>query len=204
MTTTHAHTSENEREASRRATSMMRQRQRPLVRLYRQEPAAARIFDGACTVSGTNQQHDPVHGELSIGTSQPLRAPLSIHSAVGGDHDGPNPGDYLSAALVGCFNSTFRIVADRFGVELEELSVACKAEVDVRGTLCVSPDVPVAFQRMQLSVTARAATSPEMMQMLLATAEHCCVVYQTLRPGVRIDVDFDAVTSDANRAGGEP
>lgn len=169
---------------------MMRKRQRPLMRLYKQEPAAAWIQDGACTVEGHLHRNDPVHGELRIGTSQPIEARLSIHSAVGGDHDGPNPGDYLSAALVGCVDTTLRIIANRLGVVIEDLSVRAKAELDVRGTLCVSPDVPVGFQRITLSVDARAAegTSPEAIQALFAATEHCCVVLQTLRNGVEVDV----------------
>jgi uncharacterized OsmC-like protein len=169
---------------------MMQKRHRPLIRQYKQEPAAAWITDGARTADGSLRRHDPVHGELIIGTSQPLSAPLSVHSAVGGDHDGPNPGDYLSAALVGCFDSTMRIIANRLGIVLEELSVAVSAEVDVRGTLRVSPDVPVGFQRMSLTVHARPApqTSPQAMKMLLAATEQSCIVMQTLRAGVAVEL----------------
>ena len=135
----------------------MRKRQQPLMQLYVQEPAAAWIHDGACTVDGSHRRLDPVHGQLRIGTSEPLTAPVSVHSAVGGDHDGPNPGDYLTAAMVGCFDTTLRIIADRLGIVLEELHVTAKAELDVRGTLRVSPDVPVGFQRIRLSVHARPA-----------------------------------------------
>ncbi len=172
-----------------RRESMMRERQQPLMRRYREQPAAAWIHDGARTVTGASARHDPVHGELMIGTSQPLAAPLSIHSAVGGDHDGPNPGDYLSAALVGCFETTLRIIADRLGIALDHLSVSVEAEVDVRGTLCVSPEVPVGFQRMTLTVDARpaAGTPVKALETLLAATEHCCVVLQTLRNGVRVD-----------------
>jgi len=173
---------------------MMNRRHHPLVRLYREEPAAARIVDGARTAEGCAARNDPIHGELVIGTSQPLTAPLSIHSAVGGDHDGPNPGDYLSAALAGCFDSTMRIIANRLGIELEELSVSVRAEVDVRGTLCVAPDVPVGFQKLSLSVRARPApgTAEQAMQMLLTATEHSCVVLQTLRGGVDVGLRFES------------
>ena len=180
---------------------MMKRRQRPLMRLYSQEPAAAWIQDGACTMPGALHRHDPVHGELRIGTAAPITAPLSVHSAVGGDHDGPNPGDYLSAALVGCFDSTLRIVANRLGIVLEELHVSAKAEVDVRGTLCVAAEVPVGFQRMTLVVHAvpAAGTPPEAMKMLLAATEHCCVVLQTLRSGVPVET---RLSDDAAPEGG--
>lgn len=177
-----------------RRDSFMRARQRPLMRLYRREPEAARIRDGACTVEGSLDRHDPVHGELLIGTSQPLRAPLSIHAAVGGDHDGPNPGDYLAAALVGCFDSTLRIVADRFGAELTELSVSARCEVDVRGTLCVSSEVPVGFQRIELRVRLAAADAPPaVLHSLVAATEHCCVVLQTLRGALPVELIVEGV-----------
>ena len=181
---------------------LMKRRQRPLMKLYGQEPAAARIDDGACTVPGALHRNDPVHGELRIGTSEPIDVPLSVHSAVGGDHDGPNPGDFLAAALVGCFDSTLRIVANRLGIVLEDLEVSARAEVDVRGTLCVAAEVPVGFQRMALTVRAvpAAETPPETMAMLLSATEHCCVVLQTLRSGVRVDTQ---VTEQANDQGAD-
>ena len=162
------------------------------MRLYRKEPEAARITDGACTAPGHVDRNDPIHSELMIGTSQPLAAPVSIHSAVGGDHDGPNPGDYLCAALVGCFDTTLRIIADRFGVAIASLSVSAKAEVDTRGTLCVDPDVPVAFQRIALSVRLQVPGVPKAnLEMLVAGTEHCCVVLRTLQGGVPIDISVD-------------
>lgn len=178
------------------AAGMMRKRQLPLTRLYRDDPEAAWISDGARTVSGALHRTDPIHGELLIGTSQSLTAPVSIHSAVGGDHDGPNPGDYLAAALVACVDSTMRIIADRLGIALEDLSVSVRADIDVRGTLCVSGDVPVGFQHIALSIQVRPAegTRPEAVSMLIQATEHCCVVLQTLRNGVTVETDVDSTT----------
>ena len=178
---------------SMNARGKMRERQRPLMRQYKTDPEAAMIHDGACTVEGSLHRNDPVHGELRVGTSHPITVPVSIHSAVGGDHDGPNPGDFLVAALVGCFDTTFRIIADRLGIELEELSVSARAEVDVRGTLCVSPDVPVGFQRMVVAVNAKPVegTPPDAMDNLLAMTEYCCVVMQTLQSGVTIETKLN-------------
>lgn len=171
---------------------MMRERQLPLTDLYTKEPEAAWIEDGARTAAGSLGRNDPVHGELVIGTSQPIEVPVSIHSAVGGDHDGPNPGDYLAAALVACFDSTMRIIADRLGVRLVGLSVSAKAGIDVRGTLCVSPEVPVAFQRIALSADIEAApgTPPAAIEMLVQATEHCCPVLRTLRGGVEVDTEL--------------
>lgn len=181
---------------------MMRARQRPLMRRYKDEPEAALIADGACTVDGAWRRNDPVHGELRIGTSHPVTVPLSIHSAVGGDHDGPNPGDYLAAALVGCFDTTLRIIANRFGIEIATLSVSAVAEVDVRGTLCIDADVPVGFQRMTLNVDIAAApgVEDEHVKMLIGATEHCCVVLRTLKRSLELELNVNHVREIAASA----
>jgi uncharacterized OsmC-like protein len=170
--------------------NFMRDRQKPLARLYEREPAAALISDGARTVPGAFRALDPVHGALSIGTSEALLAPCAIHSAVGGDHDGPNPGDYLCAALVGCFDATLRIIANRMGISLSDVFVEAQAEIDVRGTLCLTPTVPVGFQRIRLNayIEAVADTKSEALAALISAAKHCCIVYRTLEGGV--DIEF--------------
>ena len=190
MTTTATHPS---KPVAPRPRSWMKSRQKPLVELYREAPHAAVIQDGAETVHGRGLELDPVHGEIRIGTASPITAPVSVHSAVGGDHDGPNPGDYLCAALVGCFDTTLRIVADRLGVELLEVDVKARAEVDVRGTLCVDSKVPVGFYAIRLAVKVQAApgTPKPKIQMLLAATEHCCVVFQTLKGGVEVSCEYN-------------
>ena len=176
--------------ASADFSGFMRQRHRPLCRLYKQDPKAAWVADSARTSDAASLSDDPIHGELIIGdtTLEPHRAPLAIHSAVGGDHDGPNPGDYLAAALAACFDRTARIIANRLGINIESLTVAVKAEVDVRGTLCIDPDVPVQFQRLTLTSRMQLDDAvPEAMRSALVTAaEHSCVVMQTLRGGVEV------------------
>ena len=118
--------------------------------------------------------------------------PFSIHHAVGGYHDGPNPGDLLCAALAACLDSTIRIIANLLGVILTSLEVDVSADVDARGTLTVDRAVPVGFQMMRCHVTLQAAegTNPKLMEKLLAAAEYSCVTLQTLRSGVSVETRF--------------
>lgn len=87
------------------------------------------------------------------------------------------------------------MIADRLGIQLTSLEVNVTADVDVRGTLLVDRTVPVGFQSMQCHVDVQAAegTNPQLMQKLLAAAEHSCVVLQTLRSGVPVETSFDGV-----------
>lgn len=168
-----------------------RTRQDPLRARYLEAPGEARITDGARTVAGTVQ--DPFHGQVVPGSRDyGVTWPFGIHRAVGGDHDAPNPGDMLCAALACCLDSTIRIIANRLGVQLAHLAVEVSALVDVRGTLMVDCQVPVGFQSLSCQVDLRAAdgTDPKLAGKLAAAAEQSCVNLQTLRAGVPVETTF--------------
>lgn len=178
------------RDPRRGRSGSARARQDPLRKRYRAAPGEARITDGARSAAGTT--FDPFHGRVVPGSQDyGVAWPFGIHRAVGGDHDLPNPGDLLCAAVAACLDSTVRIVADRLGVELRFLEVDVRAELDVRGTLMVTRGVPVGFQRMRcrVSVDALPGTDPAMVEKLVAAAERSCVNLQTLRAGVAVDTE---------------
>ena len=76
-----------------------------------------------------------------------------------------------------------RVVANQLSIQLTHLEVVVSAEVDVRGTLRLSQKVPVAVQKMHLSVDIDTApgTKPHMVKALLSAAKASCVVMQTLK-----------------------
>lgn len=169
----------------------VRSRQDPLRERYKTAPAEAMITDHARTKDGT--RIDPFHGRVVPGSKDyGIDWPFGIHHAVGGYHDGPNPGDILCAALATCLDSTIRMIAGRLGVRLLELEVDVEANVDVRGTLIVDRSVPVGFQKMRCSARLQPAegTDPELVKRLLAAAEHSCIVLQTLRSGIPVETSF--------------
>jgi uncharacterized OsmC-like protein len=176
--------------------SVVARRQAPLKKRYLDEPEAALIADGASTDAAGAP--DAVHGRVTIGSRRPATLSFGIHAAVGGDHDLPNPGDILCAALAACMDATLRMVADRAGLEVVGLVVNVKAEVDVRGTLAVSPDVSVGFQSMHCSV--KLTVPPDAPRKLIDTVIHwterSCVNLQTLRGGVDVDTAFQVNTTN--------
>lgn len=174
------------------ATMDIRARQDPLRAHYRVAPADAMILDRGHTVA--ERLGDPIH-VVAVPGSQDygVRWAVGQHRAVGGLHDAPNPGDVLCLALAACLDAVIRMVANRHGVVLEHLAVDVTGDVDVRGTLRVSPDVPVGFLAMhcQVDVAARKGTDPALVRRLVAAAEQSCVNLETLRHGVPVDVRLD-------------
>lgn len=177
------------------STAAVRERQAPLRQRYRGAPAEAWVTDLAETRG--EDLGDPLHGRVQFGSRVTTSVAYAVHAAIGGSHDAPVPGDLLCAALASCHESSFRMVADVFGVQLDELRVSVEADVDVRGTLGLDPKVPVGFQAMRVRVQLRAApaTEPSRLRLLVNAAQRACVVLQTLRQGVPISVEVDAAAN---------
>lgn len=167
--------------------SIVEQRQLALNDSYKSNPALALITDGA-EVTGVNLT-DPFRTTVSINNEMQLPYVVGIHKAVGGYHDFPNPGDMLCASLASCFETTIRMIANRLNIELLETSIKVSAKVDVRGTLMVDLSVPVGFQSMHVDIVIAArAPNKNMLDALMRTAEHCCVIYQTIKQGIPVGV----------------
>lgn len=169
---------------------LVKQRQEPLRERYRTAPEEAWIIDGATTAQHGPQ--DAFHSAVVPGKGYDLLWRVGIHRAVGGYHDLPNPGDILCAALASCFDSTLRMIADRLEIPIAFLEVDVQAEVDVRGTLLVDREVPVGFQRMKCRVRLEPKINlpSDKIKMLIAAAEHSCVILQTLRKGVPVQIQL--------------
>ena len=159
----------------------VRHAQAPLRAQYKSSPQLARVTDHARAAG--KDSGDPFHSIVEPMPGCGIAFPVGVHSALGGMHDAPTPGDILCAALAACQDSAVRMVANLLGVELEFLEVEVAAEVDVRGAMAVDQQVPVGFQSMRCDVRlrAKAGTDPAMLEQLRLTSERCCVVLQTLR-----------------------
>jgi uncharacterized OsmC-like protein len=177
--------------------SIVGQRQAPLRRHYRQQPQRAMITKRVRT--GGSPAADPFHGTVTPDNLADAHSPYGVQwhygidRAVGGLHDAPNPGEMLCAALAACADSTVRMIADLIGVELDELEVEVDGRLDVRGALMIDPTVPVGFQHLNVAIRVRPddGTPSDRLDHLAAAAERCCLVLDTLRNGVPIDVRFE-------------
>lgn len=177
------------------AKSVVRQRQDPLRERYR---AAGKEVWSIKHARSTESDDDTFHGTVEPGRGYDTTWRYGIDESVGGCQDLPNPGDMLCAALAACQDSTLRMIADRLGIVIEHMEVRVEGGVDVRGTLIVDESVPVGFQTMSCTVRLETAqdTDPKKLRPLCAAAEHSCIILQTLRSGVSVDVSFDTTARD--------
>src|SRR5215470_13568015 len=142
-----------------RKASLVAERQAPLRRTYGEDPSKARTVKWAATSNGAGA--DPLHSVVHIGKGYGVSQRLGIDHAVGGDHDLPNPGDLLCAALAACEDATVRMIADILDVPILDLRVEVTADMDVRGCLSVDRSVRVGFRSMTCHVLLRVPSGTE-------------------------------------------
>jgi uncharacterized OsmC-like protein len=176
---------------TRSGSALVLDRQEPLRRRYVDAPEEAWITERA--LSAWDPDDDPFHGRVDPGRIYGAEWAFGITRAVGGYHDRPNPGDMLCASLASCYDSTLRIVAARMGLPIKRLAVEVVGNVDVRGTLAVTPDVQVGFQHMRCTIDLELPEgAPEgAADQLTAAVERASVILQTLRNGVQVDVELE-------------
>lgn len=158
---------------------------------YKTDPALAMVIDEAETCSDFVPASTHLYTQVTPGYHGLPPINVGTHDKVGGNHDFPNPGEILCAAIAACFDSCVRLITCRLGIELHALSVHVRGEVDVRGTLKMEPGVPVGFQcfALQVDIDAGPGVPEATVQAILKAAEESCVVMQTIRTSPPIEVN---------------
>lgn len=93
----------------------------------------------------------------------------------------------LLQALVACAGVTLGSVATSLEIPVSG-TVRADGDLDFRGTLGVDKTAPVGFQAIRLMFELDTDASEEQVATLLRLTERYCVVYQTLRAGVAVEV----------------
>jgi uncharacterized OsmC-like protein len=86
----------------------------------------------------------------------------------------------LLEALVACAGVTLGAVATAMGITVRGGRISAEGDIDFRGTLGVSRETPVGFQRIRLRFDLDTDAPPETRKKLIELTERYCVVYQTL------------------------
>jgi uncharacterized OsmC-like protein len=160
----------------------LRSLQAPLKEKYRQEPNTALV-----TLRAEGRLGEGITCKIETG-----KAPVTagLHPATGGDGLSACSGDMLLEALVGCAGVTLNAVATALGIHLRDAKVRAEGDLDFRGTLGVSKNVPVGFERIRLRFDLDTDATAEQVATLLRLTERYCVVYQTLSRPAKIDVEY--------------
>ena len=154
--------------------------QAPLKAQYRERPETALV-----TLHAEGRVGENVTCKIETGKT---RVAAGLHPASGGDGQTACSADMLLEALVGCAGVTLSAVATALSIPLRDAAIRAEGDLDFRGTLGVSKDVPVGFKQIRLHFDLATDANEEQIATLIRLTERYCVVYQTLSHSVEISV----------------
>jgi len=173
----------------------LRSVQVPLKEQYRADPAVALI-----TLKARGRIGEGITCNVDTGKSI---VEAGLHPATGGSGMAACSGDMLLQALAACAGVTLSAVATSIGVNVVDGYVTAEGDLDFRGTLGVSKEAPIGFQRISLLFDLETDASEEQLNTLMRLTERYCVVYQTLRGAPEIKISHNATAgADAGSGGG--
>src|SRR5436309_12706435 len=155
----------------------LRSLQKPLKEQYRNDPNASQI-----TLRAKGGQTDvPVACSVDIGRAI---YKAEAHKGVGGGGSGACSGDLLLGALAACAQITCQMVAAAMGIPTERIEAVVEGDLDLRGTMGISKEVPVGFERINVrfDVVAPQATAEQLRGLREKTEQYCVVMQTLMRP----------------------
>jgi uncharacterized OsmC-like protein len=81
-------------------------------------------------------------------------------------------------------------VATAIGIDSVGGTIKAEGDLDFKGTLGVSKEVPVGFKNIRLYFDLNGNISGDQMESLKKLTERYCVVYQTLCNGVSVETNY--------------
>jgi uncharacterized OsmC-like protein len=159
----------------------LRSIQAPIKERYKGDPHAAQI---TLRAQGTL---DESRIACKVETGRAL-AVAGLHPATGGSGSELCSGDMLLEALVACAGVTLKAVATALEIPLRSAAVSAEGDLDFRGTLGVAKDVHVGFVAIRLAFAVDSDAPQEKLDQLIKLTERYCVVYQTIRGAVPVEV----------------
>src|SRR5829696_5163209 len=162
----------------------LRATQAPLKERYGEDPEAARV-----TLTAEGSAADgPISCSVDLGRAI---YEAQAHVGVGGAGTAACSGDLLLGALAACAQLTCQMVAEAMGIETERIEVEVEGELDLAGTLGISKDAPIGFERIRTTFDIVAPdASEEQLENLRRKTERYCVVFQTLSRPLELETEW--------------
>ena len=108
-----------------------------------------------------------------------------------GKDEGINPVEYLLVALSGCITTALVANAAARKIPLRSVESRFEGDIDLRGFLGISPEVPVGFKEIRVYFKIDADVSDEQKEELLRLGEKYSPVTNTIKSQTPVSVYLD-------------
>lgn len=132
------------------------------------------------------------YGALKEDTSRsPQSFDLDEPPVLLGKNKGSNPVEYLLVALSGCLTTSLVAHASAKGIKIKGVRSRYEGDIDLRGFLGISEDVPVGYQNIRITFKIDADISEEQKEDLIRMAQKYSPVFNTVTKKTPVSVSLE-------------
>ena len=164
----------------------LRAKQAPFKNKYKEDPGSGLVTMRAVATLQVETVSCRLKFEVAPETA-------GLHPLAGGNGTQACSAEMLLHALVGCAGVTLGAVATAMEIPVRGGTITAEGDVDFRGTLGVSREVPIGFQAIRMKFEIDADAPPEKLAKLIELTERYCVVYQTLKNSPKLASELVAM-----------
>jgi uncharacterized OsmC-like protein len=106
-----------------------------------------------------------------------------------GEDSGANPVEYLLHALAGCVTTTMVYHAASRGIEIRALSSELEGDIDIRGFMGLSEEVPKGYQAIRVRFRVETDAAPETLKELAQMSP----VFNSVNGSVPVTIEIETV-----------
>lgn len=121
----------------------------------------------------------------SLETSEGLKTEMTVPEEFGGDSENPSPEDLFSASLQTCMIATFKTIAERKGLEYEEIL----SEASV--TLNRGEDSRPIMKEANINLEVSGVKDQEKAEKVTQATEKNCFIHNSVKTDVRTEFEFN-------------
>ena len=108
-----------------------------------------------------------------------------------GNNEGRNPVEYLLVALSGCLTTSLVAHASAKGIRINAVESRYEGDIDLRGFLGISEDVPVGYREIRVFFKIDADVSDEQKEEMVRMAQKYSPVFNTITKSAPVSVKLD-------------
>jgi uncharacterized OsmC-like protein len=164
--------------------------------MIKEKPEIARFKFRATNrwIAGTHNQATvkDFYGALKEDSSrEPMVFEIDEPPVLCGMNLGANPVEYLLVALSGCLTTSMIAHAAARGIEIRKVESRYEGDLDVRGFLGISDEVPVAYQKIGVYFNIDAEISEDQKEELVKMAKKYSPVFNSITKPISVSVQLD-------------
>jgi len=140
------------------------------------------------TFSADSRQVEGLRSETKI---RQFSVTVDEPPSLGGADTGPNPVEFVLAALATCQEITYRAYATALGIPLDSVSVKLEGSLDLRGFFAVKDDVRAGFKDVRGVVHLKSSAPAAELAKLKEVVDAHCPVLDILRAPVPVALKLE-------------